>query len=57
VAEVGAGQIVIGTDYPFDMGVEEPLKMIAEANLAEDDRERIRGANAMELLKITDGVG
>lgn len=52
VREVGASQVVIGTDYPFDMGVERPLEQIDATNLSEADRERIRGANAMHLLQI-----
>lgn len=52
VREVGASQVVIGTDYPFDMGVTEPLEQIARAQLAEADRERIRGINALEMLTL-----
>ncbi len=52
VRMVGASQVVIGTDYPFDMGMTEPLRQIAEAALSEADRERIRGGNALELLSI-----
>ncbi|MCZ6890046.1 MAG: amidohydrolase family protein [Gammaproteobacteria bacterium] len=54
VREVGASQVVIGTDYPFDMGVEDPLAQIAEADLDETEREMIRGSNACRLLGITD---
>jgi aminocarboxymuconate-semialdehyde decarboxylase len=53
VREVGASQVVIGTDYPFDMGTAEPLEQIARANLSEAERDRIRGANALELLAVT----
>lgn len=53
VREVGASQVVIGTDYPFDMGVTDPLQQIARAELSETDRERIRGRNALEMLSIT----
>ena len=53
VRMVGSSQVVIGTDYPFDMGVTAPLQQIAQADLSESDRERIRGGNALELLSIT----
>ncbi len=53
VREVGASQVVIGTDYPFDMGTTAPLQQLAETDLSEADRERIRGGNALELLSIT----
>ena len=52
VRMVGASQVVIGTDYPFDMGMTDPLQQIAQAALSEADRERIRGANALEMLTI-----
>src|SRR5262249_34615881 len=53
VREVGASQVVIGTDYPFDMGTPDPLALIAAAQLSEADRERIRGLNALALLEVT----
>ncbi len=53
VGEVGASQVVIGTDYPFDMGVTAPLQQIAQANLTGAERERIRGVNALEMPSIT----
>ena len=52
VREVGAERVVIGTDYPFDMGVDNPLAQIAAADLSEADREKIRGENACALLAI-----
>jgi aminocarboxymuconate-semialdehyde decarboxylase len=52
VAQVGASQVVIGTDYPFDMGERDPLQQIARANISEEDRERIRGTNALEMLTV-----
>lgn len=53
VREVGASQVVIGTDYPFDMGESHPLRQIGAANLSEADRERIRGVNALRMLSVT----
>ena len=52
VRVVGASQVVIGTDYPFDMGTSAPLQQIADANLSEAERERIRGANALKMLTV-----
>lgn len=47
----GAGRVVLGTDYPFDMGVGDPLaRLDAAAGLSEADRAAIRGRNACELL-------
>jgi aminocarboxymuconate-semialdehyde decarboxylase len=52
IAEVGIGQIVYGTDYPFDwpVGVDFVLKA---PFLSDADRVAILGGNASRLLKIT----
>lgn len=53
IKRAGASQVVIGTDYPFDMGIEDPLARLADtACLSEPDRHAIRGANASRLLNI-----
>ena len=49
----GAGQIAVGTDYPFDMGVEDPIERLeATTGLSGEDRAAIRGDNAGRLLNI-----
>jgi len=53
VRRAGAGQIVIGTDYPFDMGVDDPLERLAAASgLSENERAAIRGNNAARILNL-----
>ena len=53
VRRAGAGQIAIGTDYPFDMGVEDPIERLeAATGLSGEDRAAIRGDNAARLLNI-----
>lgn len=48
---VGADKVFLGTDAPFDMGDEEPLKTIAgAAGLDDDARARISGGTALALL-------
>jgi aminocarboxymuconate-semialdehyde decarboxylase len=48
---VGADKVFLGTDAPFDMGDETPLKTIADApGLSDDDRARIAGGTALSLL-------
>lgn len=54
VRTVGAHRVVIGTDYPFDMGMFDPLDQIARTNLSEADRDLIRGANALAMLNMLD---
>ncbi|MER5427654.1 amidohydrolase family protein [Streptomyces sp. NPDC002588] len=50
VAEVGADRVVLGTDHPFDMGVDDPLARLDAAGLAPPDRAAIAGGNALDLL-------
>ncbi len=49
----GADHVLLGTDYPYDMGEEDPRGLIAEVKkLSKADRELIEGMNAVKLLKI-----
>ena len=50
VAVMGPGQVTLGSDYPFDMGVEDPVGRLAAAGLDEDTVTAIRGGNAARLL-------
>jgi aminocarboxymuconate-semialdehyde decarboxylase len=52
VAEVGVGQMVYGTDYPFDWPV--GIDFILNAPfLSNADKEAMLGGNAMKMLRIT----
>jgi predicted TIM-barrel fold metal-dependent hydrolase len=52
VAEVGASQVMIGTDHPIPWE-EHPVDVIfATATLGDDDRTAILGGNAARLLGI-----
>lgn len=53
VGEFGADRVLLGTDYPFDMGPTDPLGFLAQAKLTESERHLIVGGNAERLLKIT----
>jgi aminocarboxymuconate-semialdehyde decarboxylase len=53
VARVGAEQVMVGTDYPFDMGVEDPLARLAAARLSPAEEALIRGGNAAALLDLS----
>jgi aminocarboxymuconate-semialdehyde decarboxylase len=51
ISKVGADRVTIGTDAPFDMAEDDPIAMInAVKELTEDQRNRIFGLNALELL-------
>jgi predicted TIM-barrel fold metal-dependent hydrolase len=54
IRRAGADRVVIGTDYPFDMGVEDPVERLDEvAGLSASEREAIRGKNAAGLLNLS----
>jgi aminocarboxymuconate-semialdehyde decarboxylase len=49
----GSDHVVLGTDYPYDMGEEDPVGLIsAVPGLKPADRQAIMGGNAARLLKI-----
>ena len=53
IDKYGARQVVLGTDYPYDMGMYEPMKHVGGVpGLSPADRALIMGGNAARLLKI-----
>jgi aminocarboxymuconate-semialdehyde decarboxylase len=50
VAVMGPGQVTLGSDYPFDMGVEDPVDRLTAAGLDDATVTAIRGGNAARLL-------
>lgn len=46
----GADQIILGTDYPFDMGMEQPVEFVEQAGLSAEDARRIL-TNGERLLE------
>jgi aminocarboxymuconate-semialdehyde decarboxylase len=49
----GADHVVLGTDYPYDMGEEDPLGLLAQVKrLPRASRDLISGGNAARLLKL-----
>jgi aminocarboxymuconate-semialdehyde decarboxylase len=51
VQEFGADRIVIGTDYPFDMGESDPIGFLGRAELDTATRTAIEGENAVRFLR------
>jgi aminocarboxymuconate-semialdehyde decarboxylase len=49
----GAGHTLLGSDYPFDMGDEEPVKSVLACGLKETETSGILGNNAAELYSIS----
>ena len=48
----GPDRVLLGTDYPFDMGEDDPLGLIDGAGLSGEDAARIRGGNAARLFGL-----
>jgi aminocarboxymuconate-semialdehyde decarboxylase len=54
---VGSDRVVVGTDYPFDMGDYDPVALVgAVAGLRPEEIKAILAGNARELLGITTAV-
>jgi aminocarboxymuconate-semialdehyde decarboxylase len=52
---VGADRVLMGSDYPFEMGYETPVEIVDRLPaLSATDRDRILGGTAARLLRIHD---
>lgn len=50
---VGASQVMVGTDYPYDMGMDQVHEFFGQvAGLSEEDLQAMLGANAARLFKL-----
>ena len=50
---VGVEQVLMGSDYPFDMGYDRPAELIEQLpGLTQAEKQAIRGGNAQRLLKL-----
>lgn len=56
VAAVGADRVLIGSDYPFDMGVPDPLDRLLAAKLDTADTAAIASGNAVALGLATPAI-
>jgi aminocarboxymuconate-semialdehyde decarboxylase len=50
VEVAGGGRVLLGSDFPFDMGLDDPVTAIRSAGLPSDLTARILGQNADDLL-------
>ena len=49
----GVDHVLLGTDYPYDMGEDNPVKLIESVpKLSRADKDRIMGGTSAKLLKI-----
>lgn len=51
VETAGADRVLLGSDFPFDMGLDDPVAFVRGAGLAPSEVTGILGANAAELLR------
>ncbi|MFI5472742.1 amidohydrolase family protein [Streptomyces cacaoi] len=51
VRAVGADRVLLGSDFPFDMGTEDPVGALRAARLPHADFHAVRGGNAAALLR------
>jgi aminocarboxymuconate-semialdehyde decarboxylase len=55
VQQMGAGQVVVGTDYPYDMGIDDPVGLVeATPGLSAEERRMILGGTAATLLGLAE---
>lgn len=52
VATVGIDRVMMGSDYPFDMGDDDPVGLVKRTKLSNSDLEKILYSNAKGLFKI-----
>ncbi|HXF69005.1 MAG TPA: amidohydrolase family protein [Thermoflexus sp.] len=52
IAFAGADRVLLGSDSPFDMGLEEPVAFIRSLGLPREQEEAILGGNAARLFRL-----
>ncbi len=56
VETAGPGRVLLGSDYPFDMGAEDPLNRLRAALPDDPALDAVRGRNALHLFDLKDNV-
>ena len=57
IERFGAEHVLLGTDYPYDMGVEDPVGFISKVpGISSVEKKKIVGGNAARLLGIKKSV-
>jgi aminocarboxymuconate-semialdehyde decarboxylase len=52
ISAAGADRVLLGSDFPFDMGTEDPVGALRAARLPDADFHAVRGGNATALLNL-----
>jgi aminocarboxymuconate-semialdehyde decarboxylase len=53
IRAAGSDRVLLGSDFPFDMGTDDPLAALRAADLTDPEFDAVRGANAASLLRLT----
>lgn len=53
VALAGADRVMLGSDYPFDMGDPDPLAIVGAAEFSADERQKICADTARSFFRLT----
>ncbi|MER7106962.1 amidohydrolase family protein [Streptomyces sp. NPDC000229] len=53
IGAAGADRVLLGSDFPFDMGADDPLGALRAARLSDADFDAVRGGNAAALLDLS----
>jgi aminocarboxymuconate-semialdehyde decarboxylase len=49
---VGADRVTLGSDYCFDMGLDDPVATVERLKISAEEKNLIRGQNALKLLRL-----
>ena len=52
IKQVGSDHMLLGSDYPFDMGTNDPLGEVQSLDVDDEVKEAIRCENARDLFKL-----
>jgi aminocarboxymuconate-semialdehyde decarboxylase len=52
ISQVGADRIMLGSDYCFEVGYDQPVQVVEELHLNSEQRKMILGGTAAKILKI-----
>ncbi len=52
IENFGAEHVLLGSDYPYDMGDPEPVQSLRAARIDDERLKQVSGANACKLLQI-----
>ena len=54
VGAVGADRVVLGSDFPFDMGVDDPVALVRDSGLGAPAERAVLSGNVMALIPALD---